>query len=163
MKKMPEDLTEAEEHLIACAAKGESAIFYNSEEIRAEVIVALADSERDKEKYPVDTKGVMLSGAKIIGKLDFEGMTLNRPLVLDECEVNEDIVLRDARTNVISFQHLKIRAAINGDRMTIDGSFFLRKSIFYKEVRLLRAEIGGDLSCTGATFVVEDGNAISCD
>ncbi len=118
---MPEDLTEAEKHLIACVENGEEVNFTNYEEIRAQVIIALADSERDKEKHPVDAKGISLFGAEITGSLDFEGMTLDRSLWLSDCNITNDIILRDAQAQTIAFQNSNINTAIQGDRLKTGG------------------------------------------
>ncbi|HJN03768.1 MAG TPA: hypothetical protein QF665_01470 [Alphaproteobacteria bacterium] len=111
---MTDDLqpTDAEQKLIAAAAKGELCSLGDAEGsptdesfgadwgedriICAEFIYALCVEGR----WPAHAKGVHLVGAKIIGTLDFESAELRCPLYLVKCLVEQTPVFRDEKNRL---------------------------------------------------------------
>ena len=129
--------------------------------IRAEIIYALCLGTNPD--WTVHAKGVQARGARIVDSLDFESATLLRPLALLDCFINEDLILVDAeaRSLVLSGSHVP---GMSADRLVTKGSVFLSDGFAAKgEVRLLGADIGGSLSCTGGSFENPDGYALTAD
>ncbi len=93
---------------------------------------------------------VRLLGAQIGGALDCPGGTFKNPPQKDVPESGK---------------------ALNADRVDVRGDIFLNKKFTAEgEVRLLGAQIGGDLDCSGGTFknppqkdVPESGKALNAD
>ncbi len=129
--------------------------------LRAAIIYALCVGTRPEWK--VHAKGVQAIGARIVGDLDFEAATLRVPLVLVGCLIDEPITLLDARTRTLSFAGSHCRS-ISADGIAVEGDVFLREGFTAKGgVRLLGADINGDLSCVGARFENLGDKALSAD
>lgn len=157
--------TEAEKRVIEAAAKGERADFRTGDTqaddpargeawgdertVRAEVVHDLCLGARPD--WPVHHKGVEILGARIVGTLDFAGATLPCRLALGTCFLEEDINLLGAELPALSFSGSRIRA-LTADGLKARGGVFLRGTTAKGEVRFLGADIGGSLSCNGATF-----------
>jgi len=76
----------------------------------------------------------------------------------------ETLIVRHARLRGFYMDGCCVEAGIAGDRLHCEGGVFLRNGFRATgEVRLLGAEIGGDLDCSGGTFDHAGGNALSCD
>ncbi len=167
--------TPAEQKLIDAAARGEIADYRVGDEeaddpanganwgdertLRAEIIYALCVGT--EPEWKAHAKGVWVWGARIVDNLDFDAATLHVPLGLIYCHIDERITLRDARTRSLAFQgsHCK---GISADRLAVEGSVFLRDGFHAKgEVRLVNADIGGNLDCVGARFENPEGYALN--
>jgi len=176
-QELKKDLTPAEKILLAKARKGELADFRSGDKetdrpenadnwgdqrrVRADLLYWLCTDREASEL--VHAKGVRIVGAKVEGGLDFEAATLPHPLVLIHCAIPENIILLHAqtRTIILSGSHT---GPISADGLTTHGDVFLRNGFQAKgEVRLLGANIGGDLSCIGATFNNPKGKALNAD
>ncbi len=181
---LPKDLkplkTEAEKALLEAAEKGEFADrrkldpkdpghdkpensdnWSPERNIRAKLLAWLCTDKGASEL--VHYKGVQVAGAKVTGVLDLEAATLLHPLTLDYCAVKEAIILRDAETRTLSLQGSHT-GPVSADRMKTRGSVFLRYGFHARgEVRLLGADIEGDLDCIGGTFENENGYALNAD
>ena len=163
--ELKEGLTAAEKTLLDKVQKGEAADFRSGDEetdkpenakkwkkdriVRADLLYWLCVDREASQR--VHAKGVEIWGAKIEGRLDFDAATLPHPLGLLDCAIPQGIILRDAQTRTIalSFSHT---GPIYADRLTTKGAVLLRNAQVTGEVRLLGANIGGDLECDGATF-----------
>ncbi len=111
----------------------------------------------------VHAKGIRVYLAKIIGPLDFEFATLSRPLVLDNCKIEDKIILLHARTRtiILSGSHTK---EISADGLVVEGDVFLQKGFRAQgEVSFLGANISGNLNCAGSSFENEEGIALYAD
>jgi hypothetical protein len=176
-QELRKGLTPAEEILLAKVQQGESADFRNGDKetdkpenagnwgdnrrIRADLLYWLCVDREASEL--VHAKGIRIDGAKVEGPLDFDGATLPHRLCLTHCAIPEKIILRDAqtRTIILSGSHT---GPITADRLITQGAVFLRDGFHAKgAVRLLGANIGGPLSCTGATFENPRGTALNAD
>ena len=117
--------------------------------IRAEIIEwLLSNPQAAKLIHP---SGLAVKGARITGELDLSYLTINVPVMLTVCSINDGIDLRYAR-----FQSLDLQGSwtgsVNGDQSVSSGDVILRYG-HYNEVSFYRAEIGGDLEATGGEFV----------
>ncbi len=156
------ELTPAEEAILDKAMKGEAADFTTGDKetddpnsadnwgvdrtIRPEFMYWLCTDEGASKL--VHARGIRITGAKVPGELDFDSASIKRPLVLFGCAVGE-IILRDAETRFVGFIGCTT-GPITADRISTNGSFFLRYTKTTGEVRLTGADIGGDLDCIGA-------------
>ncbi len=174
---LPLALTSAEKEVVNDAAEGDLADFRVGNEqaddpaqgaawddgrsVRAEVIYALAVGTNPA--WPVHAKGVRIRGAKIVGALDFEAATLRCPLALLGCYIAEPVTLRGATIPALYLNgsHLP---GLSADGVNVRGDVFLRKGFTAAgEVRLLGAQIGGQLACVGGSFSNQNGPALSAD
>jgi hypothetical protein len=159
-----ENLSEAEKKLIDCAARGEMCVLGESVPaaptienlVRPELIRFLALG--GDEDAPVHEKGVQLKGAWIGAgpdedprELDFDGARLTTRLALWSCNFPSRLTFRDARAISLSFEG-SVFHGMFADRLKLDGGLFLRRVHSKGTVRLLGAEIGGNLDCTGGGF-----------
>ncbi|MBI3574299.1 MAG: hypothetical protein HY083_01350 [Gammaproteobacteria bacterium] len=129
--------------------------------VRAELLCWLC-TDPDVSKR-IRAKGARIRGAKIVGVLDFEDAILPHPLALVGCAIPDGIILVDARTRSLSFAGSRT-GRIFSDRLKTAGGVFLTDGFHAEgEVRLLGADIGGNLECTGATFSNPKGDALNAD
>ena len=129
--------------------------------LRAEIIYALCVGTRTD--WPVHAKGVRARGARITGALDLEGATLRCPLALLGCYLNRTLTLVDCEARSLGLNGSHIRA-LKADGLKTTGDVFLDDAFTAKgEVRLLGAEIGGNLECIGGTFENPGGDALTAD
>lgn len=116
---------------------------------------------------PVHEHGVLVRGAWIgggaDGDLDLRGCDLPSPLALWNCRLTGHVVAYDAKAKQLIFDGSQC-AGIKADRLACVGDVFFRAGFRAEgEVRLLGANIGGDLDCTNGTFAAGEGNALSFD
>jgi hypothetical protein len=173
--------TEAEQKVIDAALTGDTVNFRVGDEkvdepanganwgsertVRATVIWTLCTGS--DERWKVHPAGVAVLGARIIGELSFESATLICRLRLALCSFESRLVLRDARARTINLAASHV-PEIGADGVNVDGDFFLhnvRRNKFQSngEIRLLGAEIRGDLDLTGASLSNPNADALSVD
>jgi hypothetical protein len=127
--------------------------------VRAEAIADLLIGDGDAASTAV--RGVRLQGARIMGELNLEAITLRCRLALLDCSFASDLNLEEATAVSVrlSGSHvLVIRArqlVIRGD-LRLDKVFCLSGG-----VELVGAHIGGGLDCTGAKFSNSGGQALN--
>ena len=166
-------LTPLEQRMLAAAAAGEPVDlgvgpftlaemqdWHDDRAVRALVLRhLLVDNE-----WPVDARGIRLSGVRISGHLDLEGGTLRCPLLLHWCYLDaaEPACLDDAivsRLDLTGCRLTGLRA-----QMLTAKSVSLSRSIFNGPVWLIAAKIAGPLNCRGAQLTGHDGsNALVAD
>jgi len=174
---MAEDLqpTPAEQKLIDAAAKGETADYQVGDKqadnpangaewgeertLRAEILYDLCTGAR--REWKVHAKGVQAVGARITGSLDFQGAEINAPLLLGFCRFDQPLILRNARIRTLNLSGSHCQG-MRADGLAARGDVFLRDGFTAEgEVRLLGADIGGDLSCRAAEFKNSSGFALN--
>ncbi len=100
----------------------------------------------------VDPYGLILDGALVEGGLDLDGADVPFRLFFFGCALPDGVSLRDARTRTINLQG-SFAGPITADGLRAKGDVNLRNGFRARgEVRLLGADIGGDLSCSGGSF-----------
>jgi hypothetical protein len=106
--------------------------------------------------------GVMLDGAWIDDKLHLHQLQLDRRLSAKKCHFGQAPLFMKARLPELNLSG-SLCPGIDADWLQISGDLFLCDDFHASgEVRLLSAEIGGNLSCTGGLFQPEDGAALNC-
>jgi hypothetical protein len=118
----------------------------------------------------VDPIGIRLLATKITGPLDLSFAEVLLPLWLIRCRVPDEINLMSASLPALNLTGSRT-GPIQGDGVTITGNLFLREGFMAEgEVRLLGAQVGGDLDCSGGRFknppregAPESGTAIYAD
>ncbi len=104
------------------------------------------------ERAPVHEKGVQLQGAWVGDELDMRGATILTDVWLRYCTFVEALIFRDASVKgSLALSDSKL-AELAGDGFFCKGDLFLERVGISKVVRLLGAQIGGDLTCSGASF-----------
>jgi hypothetical protein len=118
-------------------------------------------------QWPVHSKGVRLRGARISGRLDLESATVRCPLLLEDCYLDgpESVVLDYATVHLIVFSRCRVVGGLTADLLVVTKGLDLGGSAFEGVVRLLGADITGQLSLRSAklTGTNRDGNALVGD
>ncbi|MEM6334788.1 MAG: hypothetical protein AAF823_15750 [Planctomycetota bacterium] len=133
--------------------------------IPAEAITWLCSDPRAKEC--IGRNGLRLYGALVIERIDLDNIRLDARLVWRCCKLREELSLIQAEVAALSLSGTRV-GGINADRIKVQGSVFLRRSgddRFHAigEVRLLGANIGGNLDCIGGRFDNKRSDALSVD
>lgn len=147
--------------LLDCAARGEPCRLGTSRPDRADRDVTI-DAALIRflilggdEHHPVHEKGVDLQGAWIAGKLDLEYADAQRVLKLKDCRFANPVNVRHAHLDSLVLAGSWL-PGFDADRLELDGTLFLRASeagtpfVCRGNLRLVNAQIGGDLSLRGA-------------
>jgi hypothetical protein len=166
-------LNDAEKEVVAAAREGRVARFgtkvpetdaeKGANKIQAGLVRFLALGGDDVT--PVHERGVRVRSAVIHGDLDFVGCTLVGDLVLLDCELTGTLTLHGARIRTANLGGSLCQEII-ADRLEAAGGVFLRNGFVAQgAVRLLGADIKGDLDCSNGRFewTNENGGALHCD
>lgn len=112
---------------------------------------------------PVHEKGVTARGAYVAGILDLYQACCAGRLSLARCKFECAPDFRGATLPELGLNGTAT-PGLKGDRLTVLGGVFLRNEFFSTgEVRLLRANIGGTLSCRSSYFFNQNGCSINAD
>ena len=171
-EKFEGELSEAEEKLFEATGRGETATvsYWDNDNsywegasllIRADRIVWLMTNKQARRR--VAHNGVAIRGAKIDGEIDLPFVTWHGRFCLFDCYVDDNIYINDSSFNLIILSNTCVKSII-ADRLKISGSLFLRDNFKSCDgVRLVGAEIGGSLNCSGGEFCNKDGDALNAD
>jgi len=130
-------------------------------EIAADLIRWLCVDRKANEQ--VDPYGLRIQAAKITGDLDLAFVILPFPIRLWNCTLTRDAYLNQVEIPQFDLQGSWTKA-IFGYSAIVKGSVFLNDGFHADgEVRLLGAQIGGDLDCNGGTFNKPDGYALNAE
>jgi len=130
-------------------------------EIRAELVRWLAIN-RDAAAR-VDPRGIQVHAAMVVGPLDLSFADVPFPLAFTRCRLTAEADLTCARIPALHLVGTWTRA-ITADGVIVQGNVLLRGGFSAEgEVRLLGAQIGGPLDCSGGTFKNPDGKALNAD
>lgn len=157
------DLSPFEKRLVAACARGEYCAPDNWDEkrpeadaateantIRAELIRFLALGGDDE--HPVHEEGVMLGGGWIKGELSLHQAKEVVRLDLKFCYFDSEPVFTAASLPELALSGSRV-PSLRADRMVVKGGIFLRNGFEASgEVRLLGAQIGGNLECDNSKF-----------
>ena len=140
-----------------------------SKTVRASVI---RDVLRGRHVKDPDPHGVQLRGAKIVGRLDLEGLTSGVSLTLTACHLNEGVNARGAQLPALGLRQCRAEnqsgAPLDAERLStqvLDLTGFTANTNFgcTGTVHLAYAHIGGVLNASGATLINNAGPALSAD
>jgi len=130
-------------------------------EIRAELIRWLCVDTDARTR--VDPRGIRVLGAKITRELDLSFACVPFPLLLVRCRLTHDADLTSAEIPLLALPGTWVKS-VSADRANVKGGVFLGEGFSAEgEVRLLGAQIGGNLECTGGTFRNAGGKALAAD
>ncbi|MGA2169090.1 MAG: hypothetical protein ABSG62_12840 [Terracidiphilus sp.] len=110
----------------------------------------------------IDPKGLRVYAAIIPGMLDLSNCHVNPPLDFRRCNFQGEINLLSAETRGLFFLDSSLAVGILADRVIIHGPLYLPNIQSEGEIRLLGAEITGQLNCNGAKLSTK-GDAFSAD
>ncbi|MHA6802736.1 hypothetical protein [Salinifilum ghardaiensis] len=114
-----------------------------------------------KDSAEVDPRGVRLRGARVIGDLDLTDVRAEAPLVLHECEHDEEITLDRAH-----LPHLDLGGSrflrLSADGLVCEHDLLMR-SIRAEGLVLESADITGVLSLGGSELSASDDPALHAD
>jgi hypothetical protein len=130
--------------------------------VRASFIRFLALGGDDEA--PIHERGVQLMGAWIEGDLDLKGAVTASGLSLKHSYFESPPMFRDAEiAGTLTLSGSQI-PGLQAARLQCKGSLFMSGGFTsIGEVRLLGAQIDGNLECKGATLNGKDGDALSAD
>jgi hypothetical protein len=174
------DLSQAELKLLRAAPKGEVAWCGPSDkdddpandpakadewgherEIRADLIRWLC-VDRDAARA-VDPKGIQVHAARITGGLDLSFVSVPFPLLLGRCRFNNDACLISTDLPALSLAGSRVQS-LTADGANVRGGVFLNNGFSAEgSVRLLAAQIGGNLECSSGTFKNPGNSALYAD
>jgi hypothetical protein len=174
--RLKEHLTPAEQRLLECIANDEEADFSAPDEnqndptqwaawgpertIRSALLFWLCTDQQAAACIP--PKGIRIRGARIEGRLDFEGATLAHRLSLIRCAIPEGIVLTDARARRIDLSD-SYTQGLYASGLTTEGDLVLSGLICVGAVQLVRAHIKGQLVCHRVRLENPNGDALFAD
>ncbi|WP_350314234.1 hypothetical protein [Planktomarina temperata] len=157
----------AEQRLIEACRNGDDTIFSMERPekgsadntIRAGLIRALLLGTGD---CTPPARGLWIEGAWITGKLDLQGEALPVPLVLLNCTLEEDVMLRDCTLPALHLTGTHL-PKLDAQRLQCNGPLHLRAGFQATGlVDLTGATIDGQLDCAGGKFLAK-GLALNCD
>jgi hypothetical protein len=103
-------------------------------------------------KALVDPQGVQVFGARISGVVDLSSVTVPFPVTLRNCRLTDGLNVGSTRISELDLQGACVES-IYAYRLRVDGSVFFRNGFCaVGEVRILGAEIGGNVECDGGAF-----------
>jgi hypothetical protein len=118
-------------------------------------------------QWQVHSKGVRLRGARISGRFDLESATVRYPLLLEDCYLDspDPVALDYATVSRIVLSRCRVVGGLTGDLLVVTKELDLSGSTFEGVVRLLDADITGQLACRDAklTGTDDDGCALVGD
>ena len=177
--KLPTDLYPAEQEFSRCLAEGKPCIVGNGDfstprpkegiqsgdnanMIRGEIIRFFAYG--GNEENPVLGSMLSLRGAWISGNLNLTHASIPYALMLDNCHFDGFVGMQYAECAALYLNGSHLAQGLFADGLTTKGNVYFRNSFSAEgEVRLVGANIGGDLSCLGGRFNNPGGNALSAD
>jgi hypothetical protein len=101
----------------------------------------------------VQTAGVNIIGAKIVGDINLRYTTLNRALILDKCRIESNVDLTGARTDsVVYITGSRLVGIFDAAELHSGLSVEFDDSQFKQAISLNHAVIAGYISMDGASF-----------
>ena len=166
---IPDDLTTLESKLVDAASGGgiagpeppyhvlAGASWPRELTVRAELLRALLVSG-PPTTVSAD-RPLQLRGARILGAVDLEAATIQRPVRFDGCYFLDAINLSEATTRSVSLVNCQL-AGMSADQVEIRGNLGRASTICVGELRLRAARITGDLLLDGAKLYGSGGIAL---
>jgi hypothetical protein len=129
----------------------------------------LRDLLRGRLVTDPDPRGLRLRAVRIRGRLDLDNLTTTIKLTLLDCLLDEGITAGAAHLPGLSLQRCLLihssEPALHADELRTDARISLRGSIIVTStaegaVRMLGAQIGGAMDCSGTTIMNRSGPAL---
>ncbi|MEU9453684.1 oxidoreductase [Streptomyces sp. NPDC048277] len=96
-----------------------------------------------------------LAGARVTGRLDLGGATVERELRLEDCWFDEQVVLRSATLRSTGFLGCRI-PGLEGRLLKVDGNLRFDRSVIDGRITLTRGHITGELHLNGARLTATE-------
>ena len=175
--KLPTDLNPAEEKFARCLVEGEFCIIGNGQlpgpedriefgeganVVRGEVIrfFAYGGNGENLVSGPI----IYFQGAWISGDLDLVHASIPYALVLRNCHFDASVSMQHAECAALYLKGSRLAGGVNADGLTTKGNVNLNEGFSAEgEVRLLGANIGGNLNCADGKFHNPGGKALNAD
>ena len=181
--KLPLPLLPAESKFAACLADGEPCLVGNGElpripiiyddsgnpanVVRSEVICFFAyGGSMEGGKYSIRGPSIFLRGAWICGKnpLDLMYAVIPYALRFSNCRFAVDVNMSNMECAALYLDGSHLARGLDAERLKTRGNVHLRDGFFAEdEVRLLGANIGGNLDCKDGKFVNPNRIALVAD
>jgi hypothetical protein len=137
-------------------------------QIRAELIRWLCVDRSARQQ--VDPRGISVVGARILGRLDLSFVTVEFPITLKNCLLEEGVTLKLAHLPTLILDGSRA-AGLKAEGVTVAGDLSLAYGFCSRgEVALGDAKVGGDLLCSDGKIVnparkdvAESGKALTAD
>jgi hypothetical protein len=97
-------------------------------------------------------RALRLRQVRIRDQLDLEGASVACPLWLEDCFVQDAILLRDGRAAALSFRGCHLRKGLSAQRLETRGDLDLTRVAVEGELVLYGTHVGGQLFLDGATL-----------
>jgi hypothetical protein len=107
-------------------------------------------------------KGLRLSGARVVGKLDLEGCRIPRDIGLKDCLFDASPVLRSAVIDNLFLDGSSL-PGLQADRLEARGEISMRSATLTGQIRLSGARIGGNIEADAVTVVLPNEVAFHAD
>ena len=134
----------------------------NANVVRSEVIRFFAYGGNGEN--PVSGPIIYLQGAWISGDLDLVHASIPYALVLSNCHFDASMSVQHAECAALYLNGSRLAGGVNADGLTTKGNVNLNNGFSAEgEVRLLGANIGGNLNCAGGKFHNLGGKALNAD
>lgn len=167
------DWSALEADLIRCAPLGRTAVLPGkrdcpedtsdpSRRVRAGLIrfLLLGGGEGCK----TNAKGVMLEGAWVEGRLDFQGEKTRLSCLIWKCLFPSPVTFADAELRGLYLSGCDLRRGLNLHRLKTETDVHLRDGCKARgSVDLVGARIDGELACVGSSFHSVTGKALNCN
>ena len=172
---LPRNLNPAEKEFVRCLAEGTPCMVGNGElpkkgiessdganVVRGEVIRFFVYG--GNEENSVSGEIIYLRGAWISGGLDLTHARIPYVLGFDNCHFVDSVRIQCAECVSLYMSGSRLAQGLKADGLMAKGNVNLSGDFSAEgEVRLLGADIGGDLDCTGGKFNNADGCAFLAD
>ena len=173
--KLPTDLNLVEKKIAHCFAEGKYCMVGNGElpekeiqsgeganVVRGEVIRFFAYG--GNEENPFSGSIIYLRGAWISGDLDLMHASISYALMFSNCHFEDFVRMQYAECAALSLGGSHLAQGLLADGLTTRGCVDLREGFSAEgEVRLLGANIGGNLDCANGKFHNPGKYALSAD
>ncbi len=125
--------------------------------VRADIVRWLYNDPQ--AKVLMDQSGLGIAAARILGRLDFSFLKIDKPITLLQCYIPDGIDASNSNLRALDLRGSRT-GPVSADLGTIEGDLELRFGI-YAGVSLFRTKIGGSLDLSGAHVSGADTDSIS--
>ena len=151
-------LLPAEQKFRDCLARGErcrlgESLPQNGDDssiIRAEVVRFFAFG--GDVNHPVRGGSIRLRGAYIKGRLPLQFVRMPYGLFFPWCHFDSEVDIVGAECIALDLSKCRLARGLDGGALKVSGDVLMRNIVAEGEVRLVGAEIGGDLNCANGKF-----------
>ena len=152
----------AVEHALVVAVDSGDVLDLRGAEVRELRAAVVRDLLLGRVRQDPDPRGVRIAGARLVGSLDLEGITLQRPLRLLDCELPGSLWLRGAHLPLLDLRRSRL-ASLSVTEATVDRVLLLTETEVTGGVHLDGARIGAACSLRRAVLRNPDGPALVAD